>query len=425
MTRPPVPRSGGQADDEFRPRHAAPDPGVDDPAGVWEAEEQLPPPQYADGDYERDWAEHDDWEEDPDAEYDYLPPEGRRGRRVLIVLGAIALVLVLVAGVAFTYVKGRLDPGGELGDPVLFTVATGSSANAVATDLEEAGIIEDAQMFRLYLRYKGTDGFQAGGYDLFENMAAWDVLTVLEGDPRPADSVVFQVPPGLTLSQIPAAIVDDIPGFDPAVLASILAGGTIRPALLPPEVTNLEGFVFPDRYDIFLSDGPEAAIRRMVAQFDAVAADLDLVDRAAALGRTPYEIVVIASLIEEEYGITEEMGKIARVIYNRLDVGEPLGIDATSRYEAELAGRDRNDIDFESDSPYNTRRQAGLPPTPIAQPSRAALEAALSPVDGPWIFYVRDPDESRTPPGGHFFTDSASEFAEVKAECEAADLGCG
>ena len=80
--------------------------------------------------------------------------------------------------------------------------------------------------------------------------------------------------------------------------------------------------------------------------------------------------MTIASLIQEEYGIVEEMPKIARVIYNRLDIGEPLGIDATSRYEAVLAGRDRNDIDFERDSPYNTRRNAGLPPTPIAAPGR-------------------------------------------------------
>jgi UPF0755 protein len=90
-----------------------------------------------------------------------------------------------------------------------------------------------------------------------------------------------------------------------------------------------------------------------------------------------------------------------------------------------LAGRDREDLDFDSESPYNTRRQVGLPPTPIAQPSRLALEAALAPADVDYIFYVRDPDESRTPPGGHFFTDSAREFENVKAECAAAGLGCG
>ena len=384
------------------------------------------PPVRGEDEYDDEWADRDEWyEDDPDADYEDLGEDSPRGRRIVLVLGAVVLVLLVVVGVSFVYVKGRLDPSGDVGEPVLFTVETGMSANAVATKLEDEGIIEDAQLFRLYLRYKGTDGFQAGDYDLFENMAAWDVVDILSAPPRPRDTAVFEVPPGLTLSQIPAAIVDDIPGFDPAAINAILATGSIRPQVLPPDATSLEGFLFPDRYDILLQGGPEAAITRMAEQFDAVAAEIDLVNRAAALGYTAYEIVTVASLIEEEYGIPEEMDQIARVIYNRLDIGEPLGIDATSRYEAELAGRDRNDIDLESESPYNTRRQAGLPPTPIALPSRAALEAALAPADGPWIFYVRDPDESRTPPGGHFFTDSASEFAEVKAECEEANLGCG
>ena len=420
MTRPPI-----RGDDEYQPRHAAPGPAGeewDDDLDDDVQDDDLP---YEDGAYEADWAERDDWEEDPGAEYEELRPEGSRARRVLLLLAAVGMVIVLVIGAAAFYVKGKLDPGGDVGEAILFTVESGMSANSVASKLEDEGVIADAQVFRLYLRYTGSDGFQAGSYDLFENMAAWDVVDVLSGPPRPPDQVVFQVPPGLTLAEIPQAITDDIPTFDAAVIAALLTEGTIRPATLPAEATSLEGFVFPDRYDILLGEGPEAAVGRMVQQFDAVAAEIDLVNRAAALGYTPYEIVTIASLIEEEYGITEEMNKIARVIYNRLEIDEPLGIDATSRYEAVLAGRDRDDIDFESTSPYNTRRQVGLPPTPIAQPSRAALEAALAPADGPWIFYVRDPDASRTPPGGHFFTDSAREFENVKAECEEAGLGCG
>jgi UPF0755 protein len=135
---------------------------------------------------------------------------------------------------------------------------------------------------------------------------------------------------------------------------------------------------------------------------------------------TPYEILIVASLIEEETKIDEERPMVARVIYNRLREGIPLGIDATSRYEAELAGRDRSELDFESDSPYNTRRIAGLPPTPIAAPGRASIEAALNPAEGPWIYYVLE-DEA----GNHFFTDSDSEFLAAKARCRDAGLGCG
>ena len=135
---------------------------------------------------------------------------------------------------------------------------------------------------------------------------------------------------------------------------------------------------------------------------------------------TPYEVLIVASLIEEETKVDAERSQVARVIYNRLSQGIPLGIDATSRYEAELAGRDREDIDFESDSPYNTRRIAGLPPTPIAAPGRASIEAALNPADGPWIYYVLEDAE-----GNHFFTDSNSEFLAAKDRCRDAGLGCG
>jgi UPF0755 protein len=438
MNRPPV-----RGDEPRRPRHAAPDDagdGYDDDLAPHEGhetddryEDHEAYEEYDDdeGDADDGWYDPDveggyssDWDDD-EYEYEDAPREGGRASRLLLLLGIFAAVVVLTFGGLFVYVRSQLDPGGEVGAEVRFTVPSGSSVNSVAGLLADEGIIEDAQMFRWYMRWKGVEGFLAGDYILNENMAAWDVVEVLQGDPLPVDSVAFTVPEGLMVSEIPAAINSSLPTFDPAVLQELIESGTIRPSSLDPAVTSLEGFLFPDTYELLAGQGEDAALQRMADQFDAVATEIDLAGRAAALGRTPYEIVVIASLIQEEYGIPEEMGRISRVIYNRLEIGEPLGIDATSRYEAILAGRDREDLDFESESPYNTRINPGLPPTPIAAPGRLALEAALSPEPGPWIFYVRDPNTERTPEGGHFFTDSAAEFSEVKAECEAAGLGCG
>jgi len=359
-------------------------------------------------------------------EYEELRPEGSRGRRVAIVLLGLAALLLVIAGIAGLYVRSRLDPSGPPGEEVRVAIPTGYANGAIARLLEEEGVIPDSQAFELYLRYKGAEGFQAGDYLFRENSAAWDVLDVLRGAPLPPESIAFTVPEGLTLAQYPEQIVDDVPAYDAARLRAIIASGELRrPVGLPPEVASYEGFLFPDTYQVEEGMDELAVLTLLVDQFDRVAAEVGLVEGAARLGLTPYEVVTVASLIQEEYGRVDEMGKIARVIYNRLDIGEPLGVDATSRYEAELAGRDRNDIDLESDSPYNTRRNPGLPPTPIAAPGRDALVAALNPEDGPWIFYVRDPDPARTPPGGHFFTESSSEFAAVKAECEEAGLGCG
>jgi UPF0755 protein len=360
-----------------------------------------------------------------DGDYEVLGPESSRGRRVGIVLLSLLVLAALVLAGAALYVRGRLDPGGAPGEEVRVAVPTGSTNSDIARLLEDEDVIADAWWFENYLRFKGADGFQAGDYVFQENSAAWDVLSVLNGAPLPPETIAFTVPEGLTIREYPGEIVNDIASFDPARVQELLDTRAVPFPATVPDAPSYEGLLFPDTYQVGEGMDEAAVLSLMAAQFDRVATDIDLAGRAAALGLTPYEVVIVASLIQEEYGIVEEMPMMARVIYNRLEIGEPLGIDATSRYEAELAGRDRTDIDFESESPYNTRRNAGLPPTPIAAPGRLALEAALAPADGPWIFYVRDPDASRTPPGGHFFTDSASEFEQVKDECEEAGLGCG
>jgi len=123
--------------------------------------------------------------------------------------------------------------------------------------------------------------------------------------------------------------------------------------------------------------------------------------------------------VEEEARVDEDRAKVARVIYNRLAAGEPLGIDATSCYEKGEIPCSLTESELASDSPYNTRNRAGLPPTPITSPGRASIEAALNPAEGPWRWYVlADAD------GHHAFTDDYDEFLRLKAECAAQGLGC-
>ena len=204
------------------------------------------------------------------------------------------------------------------------------------------------------------------------------------------------------------------------MLQQLMDSGQIRWSGQPADQPSNEGILFPETYRIEADADEEAVLRKLVGQLEAVMTELDVASAQERFNLTPYEVLVVASLIEEETKVDSERAQVARVIYNRLSQGIPLGIDATSRYEAELAGRDREDIDFESDSPYNTRRNAGLPPTPIAAPGRASIEAALNPADGPWIYYVLEDAE-----GNHFFTDSDSEFLAAKARCRDAGLGCG
>ncbi|MGH9135943.1 MAG: endolytic transglycosylase MltG [Acidimicrobiales bacterium] len=380
-------------------------------AGDEEWEEEVAPPP---GD------EHDEY--GGYEEYEELRPEYSRRRRVVMVALVVFALLVAALGVAGWWVRGQLDPPGDPGAELSVTIPTGSSSNAIADILENAGVIPDAQAFRWYLRFKGESGFQAGQFTFREDMAAWDALAVLRAGPEAPPFLQFTVPEGLTVDQMVDAIVEDVPGFDPERLRELLANAQIRPAVLPAEVTDVEGFLFPDTYRLEEGQDEQAALQQMAAQFDVVANEVGLASAAETVGITPYEAVIVASLIQEEAGTVEEMPQIARVIYNRLDEGMRLEIDASLCYGLDKPCADLTRSDLGSDNAYNTRVHGGLPPTPIALPGRDALAAALSPSDGPWLYYVRDP---QIPDGGHLFTDDYDEFLAAKERCEAAGLGCG
>jgi len=370
--------------------------------------------EYADDEYVDDAYEDEDYVE--------LPPESSRGRRVLLVVLAVFLVLAVAAGAAALWVQRQLDPQGPAGEPQTITIPEGSTSDEIGKLLAAEGVISSDFVWGWYLRINGGGPFQAGDYELGDNSAVADVIDILEAGPAPIEERSFTLPEGLTVPEILARLADpdDGLGFDLVTMQQLLDSGQIRWQGQPPEQPSNEGILFPETYRIDAEADEKAVLLLLVAQLDAVMTELDVASAQDRFNLTPYEVLVAASLIEEETKVDAERPMVARVIYNRLSQGIPLGIDATSRYEAELAGRDRGDIDFESDSPYNTRRNAGLPPTPIAAPGRASIEAALNPADGPWIYYVLEDAE-----GNHLFTESNSEFLAAKERCRQAGLGCG
>jgi UPF0755 protein len=362
----------------------------------------------------------DDVEEEPwdDDDYVVVKRESGRLRRFGLVLLVLIVILGVVVGSVAVWVAHRIDPPGPPGDEIAVLVPEGATTADIAEILETEGVVSDSTLFDYYVRWKSAGPFQAGAYTFRANSAMDEAIAVLDGGPAPAEVRTVTVPEGLVIPEIVQAIADADPELTPEALNTAIASGTVRSAYQPPEVTSLEGLLFPDTYEVAEDDDATAVLNRMVGQLDTVAGELGIDAKAPPLGLTAYQAIIVASLIEEEARVAEERPMIARVIYNRLAQGIPLGIDATSAYEAMLAGRDRTDLDFASASPYNTRINAGLPPTPIAAPGRASIEAALNPAEGPWIYYVlQDPEH-------HFFTDSAAEFEAAKQRCAEAGLGC-
>lgn len=382
----------------------------------------------------------DDWElEEPWAEgewEDYREPSGT-GRRFLTVLVVLGVLVALFAGggwYAWGQVQDRIDPPGEPGEVVAVEIPNGSTTQDIGAILADNGVISSSRVWDYWTRLNSVGPFQAGFYEFRTNMSFDEAVDVLDAGPRPPELQRVTIPEGLTVTEILERLADPERGVERwslEALQAAAASGEIRSTYQPegqsecvelggPPWCALEGLLFPDTYEIDEDVDEAAFLRRLVAEMDARLAALDIENRAAALGRSPYEVVAIASLIEEETRVDTERGMVARVIYNRLDEGTPLGIDATSRYEAEISGRGRESLDFTSSSPYNTRRVAGIPPTPIAAPGQASLEAALDPADGPWVYYVLQDEQ-----GNHFFTESFQEFNQAKAECARKGLGCG
>lgn len=190
--------------------------------------------------------------------------------------------------------------------------------------------------------------------------------------------------------------------------ARALPPRTFRPYL---KRRSVEGFLFPALYEFTPTTSASDLIARQIATFERRWRTVDL-SAARARGRTPYDVLNIASMVERETVAPEERRLVAAVIYNRLDRGMPLAIDATIRYGLGIPGtRPLTKAHLQSDSPYNTRRFKGLPPTPIGNPGLSSIRAAARPANVDYLYYVRKPDGVH-----HFFTADEEEFCQKARE---------
>ena len=369
----------------------------------------------------------------------HRPPMGPLPRWGLVI--AVVLIAAVVGVRQFVdWVRDQTVPEGLTGAEVEFVIVEGWSTNDVVAALGDAGVVDNPAMFRQWMRCPAAIRwlidcptgreytFQAGDYILRENLSFEATVVLLEGGPLPEEIIRVTVPEGLTVDQTIQRLMVEMPLFDEDDLRAAMVSERLvwkhYPSDLPYRL--VEGLLFPDTYqlDEATVDDEMGLLVRMHQQFLKVVDDLKLEERAAQVGLTPYEAVVLASLVEEEARLDDERPKISRVIHNRLVRGWRLGIDASSRYAVgKTAGEPMTTEELNVVSPWNTRVVVGLPPTPIAAPGRASLEAAVSPEPGDWLYYVRTDEGGGI--GAHTFVASASEFEAARQVCVEKDLGCG
>jgi len=224
-----------------------------------------------------------------------------------------------------------------------------------------------------------------------EKSEAREALDTLRGGPRRiVPDLKLLLPPGLTIQQI-ADRVGKLEGKSAARFMDAVKSNTVRSKYQPNDKTSLEGLTWPDTYAIGANETEAEILQKIVTQFDAKADAIGLAAWGANNGgQTPYQALVSASLIEAEAGSKDDAPLISSVIVNRLKDGMPLQIDATLCYAKGGCPPVPTDADRKIDSPYNTYKYTGLPPTPIKTVSEVALRAALSPAPTPYKYYVSD-----------------------------------
>ena len=335
-------------------------------------------------------------------------------KKRLLITCVIALAVLgggAVAGVNLYLANSAAPVDASSATFVDVTIPRGSSTSKIGVILEENGLTRSASGFKLLAKLEGYDGkFKAGTYALSPSMDAIEIMDALTVGGS-ADTKRFMIPEGYTIAKTADKLERE--GFvDASVFLDELENGAFDYKFMPalPEGPNrLEGFLFPETYDVFAAATEADIINRMLTQFDKEFRD-EYYTRATELGYNVHDMITIASLIEAETRIDEDRPLVSSVIYNRLAINMALQLDATVQYALGETKERLYISDTQVDSPYNTYQILGLPPGPICSPGAAAIAAALYPADTEYIYYVLKPDES----GGHNFAVTYSEFLRYK-----------
>jgi UPF0755 protein len=372
----------------------------------------------------------DDWVDDP---WDSPKAAARSGRlesgteprdpreiwpKIRLVAVLVAAFCLLLGAGGLWYLR-MVNPSGGDGVPQNFTVNEGETLDQLADRLEDEGFISSSSVFTWYVSRKGGLEVAPGYYQIVKRSHMGDVMASLATPPS-ATFVMVTFPEGFTFEQMGARLADRTLRLSAEQFASLASTSDTQTWLRDPAQPSLEGLLFPDTYQISGEETESQVIARMVALMERVGRQEGLDQSEETVGLSPYEVLIVASMIEREAKIGEDRAKIARVVYNRLELGMPLQIDATLYYGAP-DGATFTQLK-ESDSPYNSYRFKGLPPTPIANPGRASIVAALNPAPNPsasdpicvgvprpcrYLYYVLSDDK-----GGHTFAASLEQHEQ-------------
>lgn len=316
------------------------------------------------------------------------------------------IVIIIITALAVFYTGNMLAPV-PVHQEVSFQVPGQATTGDIAQILEDEGLIRNKLLFEMYIRFTGLDRkLRAGEYSFSGEITLTDIGAKLSRGQAQTDKVT--IPEGYNVEQI-ALLLEEKGLADHDKFLEVTQSGDFSYPYLPPKNSEdrLEGYLFPDTYQIIPGWPEEKIVAMMLKRFDDVFLP-EWHDRTQEMNTTIPEIVTLASIIEKEAKVEEDRPVIASVFYNRMKIGMHLESCATVQYALGEVKEVLLYEDLKIDSPYNTYLNGGLPPGPIANPGKDSLKAALYPAESNFFYFVAKPD------GSHYFSRTLAEHNEGK-----------
>lgn len=338
------------------------------------------------------------------------PKEKQRARKrnlaSLLVVGFLLLPFILGGA----WLRYQLNSYGEAGKAVSIEIKQGSGTSEIGKILENNNVVRSGKAFSIYSKLARRGPYQAGQYEIKTKIGASEAASVLEKGPK-INYDKFTIIPGERLQDVKEN-VGELPGMTEQGFQEVLDSSLYRSKFQPDDSKNLEGLLLPETYSIASSESEKDIIRRSMQEFDARAQANGL--NSEFRGFTPYQIITIASLIEKEARYADDRKLIASVIYNRLEIGMRLQIDATVIYGLGRQGGSLTKDELKTDTPYNTYTRSGLVPTPISMISMSSLQAALNPADTDYFYYVLIDSKTGKHAFGETYEDQLANIEKAK-----------
>jgi UPF0755 protein len=303
---------------------------------------------------------------------------------------AVLAVLGVIGGGVVLYGRTQLEaPAAAHSTPVTVDVKSGETVDELATDLQNRGLIRSTFWFGWFAKFKGLAGnLHVGQFKLDSGMGASAIVSRLGAAPEVTTHRLV-LAEGLNARQMAQRVEQAGLGITAQqYLTEVTSGSFDYPFLQGrPSGGSLEGFLFPDTYSVPDGTTAHGLVKMQLDDFSQRAAPLL---QSPPHGLSAYQVVVMASIVEREAQFPDDRPQVAGVLYNRLDQNMRLQVDASVLYGLHVVGRAPTAEELKQDTPYNTYLHAGLPPTPIANPGSASLQAAAHPTTTQFLFYVSD-----------------------------------